>query len=63
MHDVFHISQLRRHVHDPDLVVEEAAQQDIDITPELAVRREPLKIVSRETRELRSKKVHLVKVR
>ena len=62
VHDVFHVSQLRRHVHDPDLVVEEAAQQDIDITPELAVRREPLKIVGKETRELRSKKVHLVKV-
>ena len=49
-------------MHDPDLVVEEAAQQDVEITPELALKREPLKIVGKETRELRSKKVHLVKV-
>ena len=62
VHDVFHVSQLRKHVHDPDLVVEEAAQQDIDITPELALKREPLKIVGKETRELRRKKIHLVKV-
>ena len=62
VHDVFHISQLRKHVHDPDLIVEEAAQQDIEITPELAVRREPLKIIGKETKELRNKKVHLVKV-
>ena len=49
-------------MHDPDLVVEEAAQRDVEITPELALKREPLKIVGKETRELRSKKVHLVKV-
>ena len=62
MHDVFHISQHRKHVHDPDLIVEEAAQHDIEITPELAVRREPLKIIGKETKEIRNKKVHLVKV-
>ena len=45
VHDVFHVSQLRKHVHDPDLVVEEAAQQDLDITQELAVRREQIKII------------------
>ena len=60
LHDVFHVSQLRKHVHDPDLVVEEAVQQDLEITPELAVRREPLKIICKETKEPRNKKVHLV---
>ena len=62
VHDVFHVSQVRKHVHDPDLVVEEAAQQDLEITPELAVRREPIKIIGKETKEPRNKKVPLVKV-
>ena len=62
VHNVFHISQLRKHVHDPDSIVEEAAQENLDITPELQVRREPLKIIGKETKVLRNKKVHLVKV-
>ena len=62
VHDVFHVSQLRRHVHDPDLIVEEAAQQDLEITPTLAVRREPLEIIGKETRKLRNKSINLVKV-
>ena len=56
------MSQLRKHVHDPDLIVEEATQQDLDITPSLAVRREPVKIIGKETRDLRNKRIHLVKV-
>ena len=48
VHNVFHISQLRKHVHDPDLIVEEATQQDIEITPESAVRREPIKITGKD---------------
>ena len=62
VHDVFHVSQLRKHVHAPDLVMEEATQQDLEITPELAVRREPIKIIGKETKELRNKNVHLDKV-
>ena len=62
VHDVFHISQLQKHVHDPNLIAEEASQQDLHITPDLTVRREPLKIIGKETKVLRNKKVHLVKV-
>ena len=62
VHNVFHVSQLRKHVHDPDLVMEEAMQPDLEITPSLAVRSEPVKIVGKETRVLRNKRIHLVKV-
>ena len=62
VHDVLHVSQLQKHVHNPDLVVEEATQQGLDITPSLAVRREPVKIAGKETRVLRNKRIHLVKV-
>ena len=52
MHDVFHISNLRKYVHDPDSIIEEAAQQDLDITLNLAVKREPIKIVDRDGKQL-----------
>ena len=63
VHDVFHISNLRKYVHDPDDIIEEAAQQDLEITPNLAVRREPMKIVDRDEKRLRNKIVKLVKVK
>ena len=62
VHDVFHVSSLRKYVHDPDSIIEEAAQQDIEITPNLTVRREPIKIVDRDEKRLRNKVVKLVKV-
>ena len=62
VHNVFHISHLRRYVHDPDLIVEEAAQQDLEITPNLTVIREPT-IVDRGEKKLRRKTVKLVQVR
>ena len=62
VHNVFHVSHLRKYVHDPDLVIEEVAQQDLEISPNLAVQREPLKIIERDEKKLRNKNVKLVKV-
>ena len=62
VHDVFHISHLRKYVHDPNLIVEEAAQQDLEITPNLTVVREPT-IIGYGEKKLRRKTVKLVKVR
>lgn len=49
-------------MHNPDSIIEEAAQYDLEITPNLAVKREPIKIVDRDENRLRNKVVKLVKV-
>ena len=62
VHNVFHVSHLRKKVHNENDIVEEAAQQDLEVTPNLAVNRQPLKIVDRDEKRLRRKVVNLVKV-
>ena len=62
VHDVFHVSQLRKHVHDPDLIEDELNQQVLDIAPNLTVRKDPIKIIGKETKILRNKRINLVKV-
>ena len=62
VHNTFHVSQLRKYVHDPDHIIEEASQQDIVITPNLEVKREPFKIIGKDERRLRNKIIKLVKV-
>ena len=62
VHNVFHISHLRKCVHDPDMIVDEVAQRDLEITPNLATKREPIKIIGRDEKRLRRKIVKLVKV-
>ena len=55
VHDVFHVSQLRKHVHDPDLIEDELNQQVLDIAPNQTVRKDPIKIIGKETKILRNK--------
>ena len=62
VHDVFHVSQLRKHVHDPDLIEDELNQQVLDIAPNLTVRKDPIKIIGKEIEILRNKRFNLVKV-
>ena len=62
MHNVFHVSHLRKYVNDTDHIIKEAAQQDLKIMPNLVVKREPLKIIGRDEKRLRNKVVKLMKV-
>ncbi|KAL5736897.1 hypothetical protein ACOSP7_031354 [Xanthoceras sorbifolium] len=59
MHNVFHVSMLRRYRSDPSHIVSIEA---IDIQPDLTYKEEPVRILDREIRELRNKKIPLVKV-
>ena len=62
MHNVFHVSHLRKYVHDPSMIVEPGQQFDLEIQPNLTILRWPIRIVARDIKRLRKKVVNLVKV-
>ncbi|XP_060669508.1 uncharacterized protein LOC132800254 [Ziziphus jujuba] len=59
VHNVFHVSMLRKDIHNPSHVVSfEPLQLNMDLTYEEL----PLRIVDQKEKELRTKKIALVKV-
>ena len=62
VHNVFHISHLRKCVKDPGIVVEPSQLEDVEVEPEVARPRQPIKIVENGSRQLRSRGIKLVKV-
>ena len=59
IHNVFHVLMLRRYRSDPSHVV---SSETIELRPDLSYEEESMKILAREVKELRNKKIHLVKV-
>ncbi|GAU39806.1 hypothetical protein TSUD_219810 [Trifolium subterraneum] len=59
MHDVFHVSQLRKFIPDPFVPVE---LEIIDLQPDLTYQPDPIRIVDRDVKALRNKKIPIVKV-
>jgi hypothetical protein len=59
VHDVFHVSQLRRYISDPGHVLESEA---LEIEPNLTYEEKPIRILDYKERRLRNKVVPLVKV-
>ncbi|GAU49756.1 hypothetical protein TSUD_407990 [Trifolium subterraneum] len=59
MHDVFHVSQLRKFITDPFVPVE---LESIDLQPDLTYQPDPIRIVDRDVKALRNKKIPTVKV-
>ncbi|GAU20900.1 hypothetical protein TSUD_120920 [Trifolium subterraneum] len=59
LHDVFHVSQLRKYVKDLSHVIE---SDDIQVRDDLTVETIPLRIEGRETKKLRNKKIVSVKI-
>ena len=59
IHSVFHVSMLRRYRSDPSHVV---FSETIEIISDLTYEEEPVEILAREVKELRNKKISLVKV-
>ena len=57
--NVFHVSMLRRYRTDPSHVV---SSETIELRPDLMYEEEPVEILAREVKELRNKKIPLVKV-
>ncbi|KAA3461634.1 DNA/RNA polymerases superfamily protein [Gossypium australe] len=59
IHDVFHVSMLRRYRFDPSHVV---PVEEIEVRPDLTFEEEPMQILDREVKMQRRKYVSLVKV-
>jgi hypothetical protein len=59
VHDVFHVSQLRKCVHDPIQVI---SQEPLDIQPNLTYEELLVQIFDRKEHQLRTKSIPLVKV-
>ena len=59
IHNVFHVSMLRRYRSDPSHVV---SSETIELRPYLTYEEEPMEILAQEVKELRNKKIPLVKV-
>ncbi|KAL4011099.1 hypothetical protein IC575_028146 [Cucumis melo] len=59
VHDVFHVSMLRRYVADPMHVVD---FEPLQISENLSYEEQPVEILAREVKKLRSREISLVKV-
>ncbi|XP_075091874.1 uncharacterized protein LOC142172021 [Nicotiana tabacum] len=59
IHNVFHISMLRRYRSDPSHVL---PIESIEVNPDLTYEEEPIQILAHEFKELRNKRIPLVKV-
>ncbi|GAU39803.1 hypothetical protein TSUD_219780 [Trifolium subterraneum] len=59
MHDVFHVSQLRKFIPDPFVPVE---LESIDLQQDMTYQPDPIRIVDRYVKALRNKKIPVVKV-
>ncbi|XP_050876978.1 uncharacterized protein LOC127080721 [Lathyrus oleraceus] len=59
LHDVFHVSQLRRYIADPSYVLQ---LDDVEVRDNLYVEILPMRIEDREVKQLRGKEIALVKV-
>ena len=59
IHPVFHVSMLRKYMHDPSHVLE---PQTVQLDENLCYEEEPIAIVDRQVKKLRSKEVTSVKV-
>jgi len=59
LHNVFHVSQFRKYIHDPSHVIE---WDDVQVKENLTYETLPLRIEDRRTKHLRGKEILLVKV-
>ena len=59
VHNVFHISMLRKYISDPSHVIE---APEIELKDDLSYEEQPVQILGTEEKELRNKTISLVKV-
>ncbi|XP_022158399.1 uncharacterized protein LOC111024888 [Momordica charantia] len=60
VHNVFHVSMLRKYVHDPSHVLD---FEPLQLNETLGYREVPIEILAKETKVLRNRSIDLVKVR
>ena len=61
-HDVFHVSHLRKGLHETAEAVEPSLLKEVKVERDVIIRRAPTRILGSEIRKLRNREVRLVKV-
>ncbi|CAN6683744.1 unnamed protein product [Malus baccata var. baccata] len=59
IHNVFHVSMLRKYVSDPSHIIQ---IEPLEVNPDVSYVEEPVAIIDRQDKVLRNKVIHLVKV-
>ena len=59
VHNIFHVSQLRKYVYDPSHIL---SYEPLQVDETLSYEEKPLKILDQRVKELRNKSIPLVKV-
>jgi len=59
LHNVFHVSQLRKYIADPTHILED---DDVQIRDDLTIGAGPVRILDSQTKQLRGKEIRTVKV-
>ena len=62
VHNVFHVSRLRKCVHDLEATIPSTGLEELVVEPNLTFVRQPIGLVARDEKRLRNKTVKLVKV-
>ena len=62
VHNVFHVSHLRKCLHESAEVVEPNILEEAEVEREATIRRVPTRILGTEVKKLRNREVKLVKV-
>ena len=62
VHNVFHVSHLRKCLHESAEVVEPSILEGVEVEKEATFRRVPIRILGTEIKKLRNREVKLVKV-
>ena len=59
LHDVFHVSMLRKYVYDPSHVLPSIPE---DVEPDMSYVEQPIQVIDTKVQELRTKSIPLVRV-
>ena len=59
MHDVFHVSMLKKYIPDPSHILH---QEPVEVSTDLTYEEKPVKILDREEKVLRNRTIPMVKV-
>ena len=62
IHDVFHVSQLRKCLRDSNSILEPGIMEEIEVSPSLTYEQQHIRIIASEVKRLRNKDVPLMKV-
>ena len=62
-HDVFHVSHLRKCLHETAEAVEPSLLKEVKVERDVIIRRAPTRILGSEIRKLKNREVRLVKVK